>query len=166
MKEEGDIPLEIHTNETIERFNEDVDDELLLRLYHDEENNIYKPIIRTDEEVDDRQIIQPPTKAKSNIKMSIHQNDDIQMLWSVSSELDFSKKFSDGWDWTWQVPRADFDNTMAQEVIRKGIDLEFESEVISVSFKGKNSITVVKDINGNLKEIHAKFIIDSIFVST
>ena len=93
MKEEGEIPLEIHTNETIERFNEDVDDELLLRLYHDEENNIYKPIIRTDEEVDDRQIIQPPTKATSNVKMSIHQNDDIQMLWSVSSELDFSKKF-------------------------------------------------------------------------
>ena len=93
MKEEGEIPLEIHTNETIERFNEDVDDELLLRLYHDEENNIYKPIIRTDEEVDDRQIIQPPTKATSNVKMSIHKNDDIQMLWSVSSELDFSKKF-------------------------------------------------------------------------
>ena len=75
--------------------------------------------------------------------------------------FDFSKKFSEGWDWTWQVPRADFDNTMAQEVIRKGIDLEFESEVISVSFEGKNSITVVKDVNGNFKEIHAKFIIDS-----
>ncbi len=75
--------------------------------------------------------------------------------------FDFSEKFSEGWDWTWQVPRADFDNTMAQEVIRKGIDLEFESEVISVSFEGKKSITIVKDINGNLKEIHANFIIDS-----
>ncbi len=75
--------------------------------------------------------------------------------------FDFSNKFSEGWDWTWQAPRADFDNTMAQEVIRKGIDLEFESEVISVFFEGKNSITVVKDINGNLKEIHSKFIIDS-----
>lgn len=75
--------------------------------------------------------------------------------------FDFSDKFSEGWDWTWQVPRADFDNTMAQEVVRKGIDLEFESEVISVSFEGKNSITVVKDINGIFKEIHAKFIVDS-----
>lgn len=75
--------------------------------------------------------------------------------------FDFSNKFSEGWDWTWQVPRADFDNTMAQEVIRKGIDLEFESEVVSVSFEGKKSTTVVKDIHGNLKEIHAKFIIDS-----
>lgn len=75
--------------------------------------------------------------------------------------FDFSDKFSEGWDWTWQVPRADFDNTMAQELIRKGIDLEFESEVIEVSFDGSNSKTIVKDADGNLKEIHAKFIIDS-----
>lgn len=75
--------------------------------------------------------------------------------------FDFSNKFSEGWDWTWQVPRADFDNTMAQEVIRKGIDLEFESEVISVAFEGKDSTTVVKTKDGTLKEIHAKFIIDS-----
>ena len=27
--------------------------------------------------------------------------------------FDFSNKYSEGWDWTWQVPRADFDNTMA-----------------------------------------------------
>src|SRR5690606_7516436 len=36
--------------------------------------------------------------------------------------FDFSKKFSAGWDWTWQVPRADFDDTLAKEVINKGID--------------------------------------------
>lgn len=75
--------------------------------------------------------------------------------------FDFSKKFGEGWDWTWQVPRADFDHTMAQEVIRKGIDLEFESEVLEVSFEGKKSKTLVKDKDGNLKEIHANFIVDS-----
>lgn len=75
--------------------------------------------------------------------------------------FDFSDKYSEGWDWTWQVPRADFDNTLAKEVIKKGVDLEFESEVISVSFEGKNSTTVIKDKDGNLKEIKAKFIIDS-----
>lgn len=75
--------------------------------------------------------------------------------------FDFSQKFGEGWDWTWQVPRADFDNTMAQEIVRKGIDLEFETEVLEVSFEGKNSKTIVKDKDGNLKEIHAKFIIDS-----
>lgn len=75
--------------------------------------------------------------------------------------FDFSKKFGEGWDWTWQVPRADFDKTLADEVINKGIDLEFESEVIAVRFEGSNSITTVKDKAGNVKEIHAKYIIDS-----
>lgn len=75
--------------------------------------------------------------------------------------FDFSDKFSEGWNWTWQVPRSDFDNTMAQEIVRKGVDVEFESEVLDVQFDGTNSRTVVKDKDGNLKEISAKFIIDS-----
>lgn len=75
--------------------------------------------------------------------------------------FDFSKKFGEGWDWTWQVPRADFDKTLADEVINKGIDLEFEAEVTAVRFEGTNSITTVKSKNGEVKEIHAKHIIDS-----
>lgn len=75
--------------------------------------------------------------------------------------FNFSENYTDGWTWTWQVPRADFDNAMAQEVIRKGIDLEFESEVIAIEFDGKNSVTTVKDKEGNIKKIHAKFVIDS-----
>lgn len=75
--------------------------------------------------------------------------------------FDFSDKFGEGWDWTWQVPRADFDNTLAQEVIKKGIDLEFETGVTNVVFTGTNSVTTVMDANGNTKEIHARFIIDS-----
>lgn len=75
--------------------------------------------------------------------------------------FDFSEKFGEGWDWTWQVPRADFDNTLAQEVIRKGIDLEFETEVLDVQFNGSDSITTVRNKDGETREIHAKFIIDS-----
>lgn len=75
--------------------------------------------------------------------------------------FDFSKKFGKGWDWTWQVPRADFDKTLADEVINKGVDLEFEAEVTAIRFEGKNSITTVKSKNGELKEIHAKHVIDS-----
>jgi len=75
--------------------------------------------------------------------------------------FDFSDKFGEGWDWTWQVPRADFDNTLAQEVIKKGIDLEFEAEVTDIRFDGTDSITTVKTKDGETKEIHAKFVIDS-----
>ncbi|CAA7195358.1 NAD(P)/FAD-dependent oxidoreductase [Chryseobacterium potabilaquae] len=75
--------------------------------------------------------------------------------------FDFSDKFGEGWDWTWQVPRSDFDHALAQEVINKGVDLEFETEVIDIKFDGTNSITTVKSKDGEAKEIHAKFVIDS-----
>lgn len=75
--------------------------------------------------------------------------------------FDFAEKFGKGWDWTWQVPRADFDNTLAQETIRKGVDLEFETEVTNVEFSGTDSVTTVKDKDGNISQIGAKFIIDS-----
>src|SRR5690606_4422782 len=38
---------------------------------------------------------------------------------------------------------------------------EFETEVLEVHFEGKKSRTIVKDKDGNLKEITADFIIDS-----
>jgi flavin-dependent dehydrogenase len=75
--------------------------------------------------------------------------------------FDFSEKFGEGWNWTWQVPRADFDLVIANEVQRKGVDIEFESEVIDVQFTGSDSLTTIKDKKGNKKQIKAKFIIDS-----
>ena len=74
--------------------------------------------------------------------------------------FDFSSKFGEGWDWTWQVPRADFDKAMTDELIKKGVDISFETEVTHVEFNDKNSITTVVDSNGNTSKIHAKFVID------
>ncbi|MGV3461411.1 MAG: NAD(P)/FAD-dependent oxidoreductase [Flavobacterium sp.] len=75
--------------------------------------------------------------------------------------FDFSEKFGEGWDWTWQIPRADFDNVLAQETKRKGVDLEFETEVLDVKFNDNDSVTTVRDKDGNISEISARFIIDS-----
>lgn len=75
--------------------------------------------------------------------------------------FDFSKKFTNGWDWTWQVPRAHFDNVLAEETQRKGVPIDFENEVIDIVFDGTKSKTTVKDKNGNIKFINAKYIIDA-----
>ncbi|WP_314059067.1 NAD(P)/FAD-dependent oxidoreductase [Empedobacter brevis] len=75
--------------------------------------------------------------------------------------FDFSKKFGEGQDWTWQVPRADFDMTLANAIIDKGADLRFNEEVVHVQFEGKKSITTVKKQNGDTYQIHAKFLIDA-----
>ncbi|MDO5105156.1 NAD(P)/FAD-dependent oxidoreductase [Capnocytophaga sp.] len=75
--------------------------------------------------------------------------------------FDFSKKFTKGWDWTWQVPRADFDNTLAQEIIRKGVSLDFETEVLDVQFAPQGQVAQVRNKNGEQYEIHAKYVIDA-----
>lgn len=77
-------------------------------------------------------------------------------------DFDFAVKHTEGWDWTWQVPRADFDNAMAQELLKRGVDITFEHAVTNVSFNDDgSSVTTIEDNDGNQSNISAKFIIDS-----
>lgn len=74
----------------------------------------------------------------------------------------FDDKFGDGWDWTWQVPRADFDKVITDELERRGVEINFQTEVTAVEFEGSDSLTTVKDLTtGKESQIRAKFIIDS-----
>ncbi|GGH38631.1 pyridine nucleotide-disulfide oxidoreductase [Mangrovimonas yunxiaonensis] len=80
----------------------------------------------------------------------------------IVCNFDFSKKHTAGWDWTWQVPRADFDNTLAQELIKWGVDIRFQHEVLDVAFDADgNSVTTVKDQAGETYKVNAKFVVDS-----
>ena len=80
----------------------------------------------------------------------------------VVCEFDFSKKHTDGWNWTYQVPRADFDKTLTDELEHRGVDIDFEKEVVDVAFaEDGTSITTIKDTFGKESQISAKFIIDS-----
>lgn len=80
----------------------------------------------------------------------------------IVCNFDFGKKHTPGWDYTWQVPRADFDHTLAKEIVKKGVDVSFGHEVTAVSFDEKgHSTTTVKTEEGNEYKIKAKFIIDS-----
>lgn len=76
-------------------------------------------------------------------------------------DFNFGEQFSEGYKWTWQVPRGDFDKTLADEVQRKGVQIDFETTVTDIKFEGSNSTTTVVDKNGNQSLIKAKFIVDS-----
>lgn len=75
--------------------------------------------------------------------------------------FDFSEKYGVGWDWTWQVPRAEFDDIVAKEAQRQGVEIAFQTEVVSVTFQGSTSTVTVKNIDGTSSVIEAGFIIDS-----
>lgn len=72
----------------------------------------------------------------------------------------FSDQFTDGWNWTWQAPRADFDKTLADTVEAMGVPVHYETTVTGIKFNGSDSVTTVEDINGNQTQIEARFIID------
>jgi len=77
-------------------------------------------------------------------------------------EFDFSKKHTPGWDWTWQVPRADFDKALTDELLKKGVEVAFEEEVIDVSIDQNGiSTTTLKTSTNTTYTIKAKHIIDA-----
>jgi len=79
-----------------------------------------------------------------------------------TTDFDFSEQFTNGWHWTWQVTRADFDQTLAEEVQRKGVSVDFETTVTGIEFfDDERSITTVQLKDGSIKKIEARFIIDA-----
>ncbi len=75
--------------------------------------------------------------------------------------FDFSKKYTEGWNWTWQVPRADFDKTLTDTLIGWGVDIAFEQEVVAVEFEGSDSMTTIRDTENTLSTVSARYIVDS-----
>ncbi len=76
-------------------------------------------------------------------------------------DFNFSDQFSKGWTWTWQVPRGQFDQILSQTVASMGVDLEHETAVTNIEFKGTDSVTTVVDKEGKQKQIEARFIVDA-----
>lgn len=76
-------------------------------------------------------------------------------------DFNFNQQYTDGWKWTWQVPRAEFDKTLADECVKMGIPLHYETEVTDIKIdENGHSTTTVKTAYGKEETIKAKFIVD------
>lgn len=75
-------------------------------------------------------------------------------------DFSFKEQYTPGWNWTWQVTRADFDKTLADTVEEMGVPVSYETTVTAIRFNGSDSVTTVEDIHGNKSEIAARFIVD------
>ena len=78
-----------------------------------------------------------------------------------TAEFDFSKKYGTGWNWTWQVPRADFDKVIADEMSSRGVDIRFETEVTSLNYNDDIWEITTTDASGKVSQVYSRFIIDS-----
>jgi len=72
----------------------------------------------------------------------------------------FADQFTPGWNWTWQVPRAEFDKTLADTAEKMGVPVCYETTVTGIEFNGAESVTTVEDKAGVTSQIAARFIVD------
>lgn len=76
-------------------------------------------------------------------------------------DFNFSDQFTEGWSWTWQVKRAEFDTLLATEVEKMGVPVEYKTTVTDIKFgEGGSSTTTLLTPSGETKLVQAKFIVD------
>lgn len=72
----------------------------------------------------------------------------------------FNDQYTDSWDHTYQVKRADFDKVLIDEAAKKGVEVQFNAEVTNVvTSPEKQSVTYLLD--GEEHTIECRFVIDA-----
>ncbi len=77
------------------------------------------------------------------------------------SEFNFADKSSPGHSFTFQVPRADFDATLAAEAQRQGAQLRFEVEITAVDFNGERPKVTSRAADGSVEIHEPRFVLDA-----
>jgi len=77
------------------------------------------------------------------------------------TEFDFEQKFTAGMGTTFQVQRGRFDELLAHEAIRMGVDIRWQMEVTAVDFSGIKPKLEVRDVAGTTTAYEADFVLDA-----
>ena len=75
-------------------------------------------------------------------------------------EYDFSQQFTDGATWTWQVPRAEFDNVLAEGVQAQGVPIFFQHSVTDVEVGAAPRLSI-EGPGGKSTDVRSRFIVDA-----
>lgn len=76
-------------------------------------------------------------------------------------DFTFEKQHTDGLKYAWQMPRADFDLTLANECERMGIPLSYKHEVTAIEIaEDGSSMTTIQPENSEAYQVKARFIVD------
>ena len=75
-------------------------------------------------------------------------------------DFNFAEQFTKGYSYTWQMPRADFDSVLVNQLIEKGVQVNFSTEVKEVSFPD-DGVEVVAFSEGEFIKYQGKFLIDA-----
>ena len=90
----------------------------------------------------------------------LRKNGAVFLRGSEQCVFDFSTQYTDGYKYTYQVPRADFDKALADEVASRGVEILFRHGVTAVNFTKENAFATIEKPDGEKFSVKAKFILD------
>jgi superfamily II DNA or RNA helicase len=104
IAEDNDVCVEIHTTSLenpIEFYNTDCEGREIIRLYrnddadedYDDDDVIgsrYQPIVKISGEKKGKNNLSPPNR-ENRMRVNVHTNPDVQVLWNISSDVDITK---------------------------------------------------------------------------
>lgn len=76
-------------------------------------------------------------------------------------DFDFSEQYTNGWEYAWQMPRAKFDQALANEVVRQGVDLSYQESVEGIDFRTDKAVVDILKSTGEQYQIEANFVVDA-----
>jgi flavin-dependent dehydrogenase len=76
-------------------------------------------------------------------------------------DFDFSLKFGQGRDSTYQVQRARFDQILADQAAKQGVEVRYEVKVVDVETGEQRSFVAARDASGREYRVEARFILDA-----
>ena len=74
--------------------------------------------------------------------------------------FDFSDQFTAGWKYTFQVPRADFDQTLADTVAARGVEILYGHGVTAIEFGERGATVTIESPDKSTRRVAARFVLD------
>lgn len=75
--------------------------------------------------------------------------------------ISFDDNFTEGWTWTWQVPRRQFDKALADAAEKKGVNIKYLSTLNSIDFSSEEAVKFEVNTQQGIEEYSCKYVIDS-----
>jgi len=76
------------------------------------------------------------------------------------TDFNFVDKVTEGYPFTFQVPRAEFDQVLANEAARFGAKVRYEVEITAVDVSGERPVVTSKTADGTIEVHTPRFVLD------
>ena len=90
----------------------------------------------------------------------IHKTGAVFKRGTEVCDFDFANQSGPGWKYTYHVPRAEFDQTVADTVAARGVEMLYGTGVTAVKFVNAHAEVTLEQPDGSKREVATRFVLD------